>query len=44
MLAKSEYAGTNHTLSRNSVDWKVLPGRLVRITRHVKDAPSSLSV
>lgn len=44
VLAKAGSAGTNHTLPRNSVDWKVLPGRLVWITSHVKDAPSSLSV
>lgn len=30
--------------SREQPCWEVLPGRLVQTTRHVKDAPGSLSV
>lgn len=41
MLAKSDSAGTNHTLPRHSIDWKFLPGRLLRITRQSRMLPAA---
>lgn len=41
MLPKSDSAGTNHTLPRHSVDWKFIPGRLLRITRQSRMLPAA---